>query len=474
MCRLLRAVVVLVLMIPALVPALVMAQAQVPAGYDEGPTRVLQIEQIEGSVSVQRGGRTVALQSGFLVFNDERVMLAPESRASLLLARHGHLEFQPESGPGALTVQKLPFSSWAVNLETALRVDSGALRVRWMRPANADEWPLEVLLGPWRAQLGNGEFLFRSAAHAAEVCNVSGAITVVDESAAWRGPVPVGQCLALREGETPAAFALVGASWTGLTSVVSAAPAQAAAAETRQERALSALPQGKKPAASGESARPVVTPPPAVVAPSPAVQVPAPQTPAAPAVAEVSPRKPEVPAVVAPSAAEPPPVIPEPSPPGEAVVIVPASPLEPEVPSQAAAITPPPSTPVAAAPEAAPSNIAPPVSMRRLAESSAMRESAATPAPANAVAMVPAETAPSGPEWIVNVMTVTDPKVADEHLQRLTTAGYPAQLRSETVRGRASYRVIVPGLSSDQAATRMVDLLRRNLGYTAAWSLQKR
>ena len=80
----------------------------------------------------------------------------------------------------------------------------------------------------------------------------------------------------------------------------------------------------------------------------------------------------------------------------------------------------------------------------------------------------------SGPEWIVNVMTVTDPKVAKEHVARLTAEGYPATMRTEQVRGRSSYRVIIPGLTNDEAANRVVSLLKQRMGYAGAWALQKR
>lgn len=386
--------------------ALVQAQEQVPAASDDGPPRVLQIERIEGRASVRRAGRTIALQSGYLIFKEERLLLAAESRASLLLARYGRLEFQPESGPGTLTVQKLPFSSWAVDLETALRVDKGALRVRWKRPQQDDDWPLAILLGRWRAQLGSGEFLFRSAERRAEVCSVSGSLEVFDESAAWRGAVAPGQCVTLREGEPAETSPLVRANW--------ALFAESAPSPT-------------------ESIAPVEAP----RAPLSAALEPPPAEPIAPLVAE-----PSVSPASAPSPAE-------------------------------AASTPPPVAEAVSEPSVAPTGPAgKPLSSPGAVLSARLPPRFAASAFTPVVPEPP--TAPSGPEWIVNVMTVTDPKMAEEHLQRLTTAGYPAMLRAEQVRGRASYRVIIPGLSSDQAANRMVELLKKNLGYVGAWSLQKR
>lgn len=477
-------------------PAQVHAQAQVPAGYDVGPTRVLQIESLDGAAAVRRAGKTVALQPGFLLFNEERLMMSPESRAHLLLARYGRLEFLPESGPGALTVQKLPFSSWAVDLETALRVESGALRVRWTRPPQDDEWPLSVRVGRWRAQLGSGEFLFRSAERRAEICSVFGVIEVIDEPAAWRGKVAPGQCVALREGDSAETVALVRADWAAFDAAPATAPAVTAAvpdvlSDKVEERLV--LPPVQTAAAVGPAV-PVVTAPPAL-APVP-VQ---PQTQTSVQLIETKPSVVVQVAEPAPAAA----VAPVEAPANVAVAPVPtpaltvaqapvaavdaAAPLdsEPTAPEAVATnppiATPPPPPPAPSA-DVRPVLSSPGATTSPPPDSAESQSAAQTPgaaksavqAPAPAVAAVPAAEEPTGPEWIVNVMTVTDPKVAEEHLQRLTTAGYPALLRSERVRGRSSYRLIIPGLSSDQAANRVVELLKKNLGYVGAWSLQKR
>lgn len=71
-------------------------------------------------------------------------------------------------------------------------------------------------------------------------------------------------------------------------------------------------------------------------------------------------------------------------------------------------------------------------------------------------------------------MTVTDPDVAKQHISALNSAGYPAQLRKEVVRGRTSYRVIIGGISNEQGARRTAQLLATKMGYTTAWPLQKR
>ena len=71
-------------------------------------------------------------------------------------------------------------------------------------------------------------------------------------------------------------------------------------------------------------------------------------------------------------------------------------------------------------------------------------------------------------------MTVTDPEVAKQHLETLNDAGYPALMRTEVVRGRSSYRLVIGGISNEQGARRTAQLLASKMGYTTAWPLQKR
>jgi cell division septation protein DedD len=104
-------------------------------------------------------------------------------------------------------------------------------------------------------------------------------------------------------------------------------------------------------------------------------------------------------------------------------------------------------------------------------------ESSTGPAvsPADATALpAPAPPPLAGPEWIVNILTVSDRAQADEHVRRLTAAGYPATLREETVRGRSSFRVVIVSVPSEQGAQRLAKLVAEQLGYRGAWALQKR
>lgn len=81
---------------------------------------------------------------------------------------------------------------------------------------------------------------------------------------------------------------------------------------------------------------------------------------------------------------------------------------------------------------------------------------------------------PPGPEWVVNILSTNDLASAEGHATRLIAAGFAALVRSETVRGRASYRVLVAGIDSEAAANGIARSLAERHGYRTAWVLQKR
>jgi len=160
----------------------------------------------------------------------------------------------------------------------------------------------------------------------------------------------------------------------------------------------------------------------------------------------------------------------------------PAVPAPPEVPAASVAVVVAPVTAPAPAPEAAvaPAVKAPPIPVEvpppaadpahEVPAGTVVGKAASPTVPA--AAGTPPEAA--GPEWIVNVMTLTDPELAKQHQAVLAKAGYPATLRTETVRGRSSYRIVIGGIGSEQGARRTAQLLASKMGYTGAWPLQKR
>ena len=440
------------------------AQATVPGAAHDAPTRVLQIESVSGNVSLQRDSKSIAMQAGFLIFGEESLQLGDDASASLRLGRYGRLDLAALDGSAALVSEKLPFSSWATDLSTELRVDGGALHVMWRRPAHSDGWPLTIAVGPWRSDLGAGEFLFRGDSKRASVCNVSGTMEVRYEGKGFRESLAPGQCFDLRDDDSPERVALVASHWNSLWSdqlvrVSDGAPVvsvvQLSPAESRVRREAESL----RPIDAAERAPTRDTRQEPVVA-APPVQE---QTISSPVTSPV-PVQEEVVAensFTAETETLKAPAAPESAVVEQTFVPVPA----PAAPAQAPVV------------EVAASNPEPEAEDSSSAAPAAQRESLVYRAPERSVATVPSSdfsAGPDGPEWIINVMTVTSQETAMEHIQRLNNAGYPATLRSETVRSRASYRVIVPGIGSEAGAQRVVGQLKKKMGYSAAWALQKR
>lgn len=76
-------------------------------------------------------------------------------------------------------------------------------------------------------------------------------------------------------------------------------------------------------------------------------------------------------------------------------------------------------------------------------------------------------------EWLVNVISVRDAALADRHAKTLVTAGFAARVRTETVHGQPSYRVIVPGIQDGAAASGIAQQLAGRFGFSDAWAMQR-
>ncbi len=482
---------------------LALAQPSLPPGVDQTPTRVLQIEQVLGAVNVQRGGRTEELRAGFLVFNKERMLLSSRSRAKLSLSRSGQLDVAASGdGAGVLTFEKLPFSSWAADLETRLKLERGLLRLRWARNGSASDWPLSVAIDSWLARLGNGEFLFRRDERGTLICSVAGRIELSDENAGARQELKPGTCTQVKPGERAQNAVLAATDWSELDVAIlptdsdeSLAGVSALSTADAASSSKSARISVDSPAqAPVQEAKSIITgtAPAVATIPGPAGSV---------VVAGIAPPpvvdgNVTLPAVSAPAVPlTPPAVIAQAAPVAPRLATSAAAPAAPALPSPAAPAASPPAPGVishampalapARANETAPSP--PPVSMRPMAQAdipavvppaqpntAPAAKTVANAALATMPATAGAPTEGAGPEWIVNVMTLTDPDVARQHLATLNEAGYPAALRTEMVRGRSSFRIIIGGISSEQGARRTAQLLASKMGYTAAWPLQKR
>lgn len=76
-------------------------------------------------------------------------------------------------------------------------------------------------------------------------------------------------------------------------------------------------------------------------------------------------------------------------------------------------------------------------------------------------------------EWIVNVATYPSQETAEFEVKKLRAQNLAARIRPETVRGRSSYRVVIEGLASEQAANAALKTVVANEGMRKAWVFRK-
>lgn len=78
------------------------------------------------------------------------------------------------------------------------------------------------------------------------------------------------------------------------------------------------------------------------------------------------------------------------------------------------------------------------------------------------------------PEWIINVAAHASMEDAQRHVEQLRSTGFKATVRQETVRGRASHRVVIESLPSEAAAKSALANLNKRYGIESAWVMRKR
>ncbi|HUP92707.1 MAG TPA: SPOR domain-containing protein [Solimonas sp.] len=159
---------------------------------------VLRVETLIGEARAQRGGASAPLTAGFDLAEGDVLSVAPGARLTLGLGRHGFLDL----GAGSLlTVERLPFSSYAGDLQTVLRLGHGYLRVSWKYPEVASRWPLVLYLAGYSAELAGGEYFFEAGEARRTACVSSGKASLAGAplSAVLTGPA----CYRLPDGAMP-------------------------------------------------------------------------------------------------------------------------------------------------------------------------------------------------------------------------------------------------------------------------------
>ncbi|MAY27141.1 MAG: hypothetical protein CMK02_12695 [Polycyclovorans sp.] len=339
----------------------------------------------------------VAIQS------QDRLLTLSGGRVDLAISRHGFIALGDDTD---LRVERVPFSTFDVDLRTQLRVARGHLRLVWKYPDFGARWPMVIDAGPFRISVTSGEYFVEHRDQRTLLC-------VAEGEAAISTP-----------GQAEAAVFTASACYR----LISGAPAQVAAV----------APEGFVAARAARALLPLAMQIGLAWAETPSVTATAAMTPDAPGAPD-------------PSAA------PTPAPPrslAEARDQALREAVGPAGRPDATPATPRPSPPSPPSPSPSPRAAAP-----ARPTPTAVAEAAAAPSPASV---------PRG-RWALNVASLNRRDAAVEVRQRLLGAGFSPEIVEASVDGRRWFRVQFRGLADAAAARALARRLEQEAGISGAW-----
>jgi hypothetical protein len=369
------------------------------------------LERADGPVTVQRKGQRLLLKPGDTIRAAETIQVGRQSRARLLLGDHGPAELGPST---RLRIDTLGNSGIA---PAQLRLENGF--VRFETPVSGVR-SLRLAFATWSAEIGAGEAMVQAGATQASICGEPPSTLRLDGTSRDTPIEMPATCVRLTRGRAPAAF--------------DADPTMLAAARGQFDlrRIFS------QTASRGVDAAPIPTPRPnPVIVLTPAADDATTTLQAASTFA--APESEVMVSAVAPTALDP----------------SASSDLEREKAAVAAIVRSPVPEPLDLPPTAAGPS----------ASSAFVETALAEPSVAPATL---------GPEWIVNIASFNEADVGAAAVKALGDRGIPAVLREEMVRGRATWRAVVPGFPDEAQANVVARRLSREHGYRAAWALRTR
>jgi cell division septation protein DedD len=171
-------------------------------------------QPVQGEPEILRFG--VALQP------QDRLITGLRGQADVDIDRHGFLQLGPSA---RLSLERVPFASYARDLRTQLRLEEGYLRVVWKHPGLSQEWPIVIDLASFRVHLTRGEFFFQRRGERLLLCIADGAVSVTSVGQSSPVALPAAACYRLLPGAAP----------------IPVAQSDRAFVEVREQRDLTAL-----------------------------------------------------------------------------------------------------------------------------------------------------------------------------------------------------------------------------------------
>lgn len=252
---------------------------------------VLTVDSVNGAASVDRLGTRNSLKAGDQLAERDVVRVEPGGSLSLAFSGHGFVEL----GPGAeLGIEKLPFASYADDLQTIFSLTHGYLRLVWKLPPQAGGWPLFVYFGGQHAALIPGEYFFDNQSGVARACVAAGRLSVLPNAGTDLQKLRPSACYRFMAGLPPERVAHEPSAWLAMRRSFDID------APTSPEAMLAANDAGSDdPGAEAMPPAPAVTPPKAALTLQPDLK------PALPPTTAIAPRPQPAPPATAPS--QPPP-----------------------------------------------------------------------------------------------------------------------------------------------------------------------
>jgi cell division septation protein DedD len=171
---------------------------------------VLTVDSASGPVGAERLGTQLQLKSGDTLAERDLLKVGAGGRLTLILAGHGFMEL----GPGTeVAIEKLPFASYADDLQTMFSLTHGYLRVVWKVPPQTGGWPLFVYFGNQHATLNSGEYFFDDQSGAARSCVASGRLSVVPKTGGELQDLRASACYRFVGGREPERVGRDPSSW---------------------------------------------------------------------------------------------------------------------------------------------------------------------------------------------------------------------------------------------------------------------
>lgn len=139
------------------------------------PAPLVVVQYAERAQQTAQGAVPQILSAPMPVRQQDRLSTQAGGRLDLSISRHGFIEL---GGDSVLTVERLPFSTFDVDLHTHFRVERGYFRLVWKHADFAARWPMVMDVGPFRVNATSGEYFIEHDPQRTLLCVAEGEVAI--------------------------------------------------------------------------------------------------------------------------------------------------------------------------------------------------------------------------------------------------------------------------------------------------------